>query len=461
MAITAASLIAGRLPASEGVVSPAIEAARAEVERQEAALATQEDGLRAILARATAAEARIEFLKSTGVQASAADQLGVLAEAVESGVLAASQSALQARAEARAADLALRPAREALEKARQALTALEHPDESGAALLLWVEGAGEIGISTFVDQAGWSPSYDLRYDADAGALHLRPYFNLYQQSGEDWTGVNLTISAARPSARATPSTLWPRPVRIMPEPPPIVMAAPKMARGMAESYDGALLAEPAMAASGLPELRLIGDIPTYVIDAPRDLRDGVEGLRVQWRDTVVPARRLAEAVPMLDETAYEVLEGEAWSGGLLLPGPALIWKEGAVMASTDLPLLSDGAPFRIGMGALDGLRLKRHEPGTLEGDTGVLTKSNTRRELVEIELFNDTGLDWPLRVIDRLPYSEQEDLRIETRMTPPASETDRDGQRGIIAWEFDLPAGSTKTLRSETNITWPSDQILQ
>lgn len=461
VAITAASLIEGRLPASEGVVSPAIVAARAEVDRLEAALALKEDALAAILSRAEAAQARIAFLRAVGLDASAADQLSALGEAVEAGVLVASQTSLAAEAEARAADLALRADREAVEKARQALAALEHPDDSGNALLLWVEGAGEIGITTFVSEAGWSPSYDLRYDADAEALHLRPYFNLYQQSGEDWTGVKLTISAARPSERAAPSELWPRPLRIMPEPPPVVMAAPKMARGMAESYDVEMMAEPAIAASGMPELQLIGELPTYVIDAPRDLRDGVEGLRVEWRETVVPAHRLAEAVPMLDETAYELVEGEAWSGGLMLPGPALIWKEGAVVAATDLPLMTDGAPFRIGTGPIDALRLKRREPGTMEGDTGVLSKSNTRRELVEIEVINDTGLDWPLRVIDRLPYSEQEDLRIETRLTPAASETDRDGQRGIVAWEFDLPAGQSKLLRSETNITWPIDQILR
>ena len=78
-----------------------------------------------------------------------------------------------------------------------------------------------------------------------------------------------------------------------------------------------------------------------------------------------------------------------------------------------------------------------------------------------LKVENLTGEDWPLRVIDQVPYSEQEDLVIRHSSTPPASQSDLDGQRGILAWEFDLSAGETQEIRLETTLSWPAGQVLQ
>ncbi|MEZ5686166.1 MAG: DUF4139 domain-containing protein [Paracoccaceae bacterium] len=455
-----ATLIDGRLPASEGAISPAIEAARAEVERLEAALAIKEDDLRRIHARAEAARAQIGFWQGLEASAESADQVASLAQAVGAGTLAATEAAIAAEAEYRAADLALRPDREALEKARQALAALEHPSNDKAALMLWVSGSGTLEISSFVPQAGWQPSYDLRYDEAARELRVSQYFELYQHSGEDWTDVALTISAARPADRAAPSEVWPRLLHAMPDRPIALTASKAATREMMAEADGAVF-EAAPAPEMIPELKLLGEIPTFEIAQPRDLRDGVEGFRVEWQETRVPAAMLAEVAPLYDDHAYRVIEGEAPEGTFFFPGSAMIWQDGSLIGRTDLPFVRAGDEMRVGLGPIETLRATRLMPETMEGDKGVISRSNTRREVVEIEVSNDSGRDWAVRVIDRLPYSEQEDLTIETTATPAPTARDLDDKRGVIAWEFDLAKGAAKTLRTETEITWPIDQILR
>ena len=60
-----------------------------------------------------------------------------------------------------------------------------------------------------------------------------------------------------------------------------------------------------------------------------------------------------------------------------------------------------------------------------------------------------------------MPYSEQDDLEIEVTASPEATETDVDGQRGILGWEFDLPAGGKETITLEQTLTWPEGMVLQ
>ena len=125
---------------------------------------------------------------------------------------------------------------------------------------------------------------------------------------------------------------------------------------------------------------------------------------------------------------------------------------------------SAGAPppgFRFGFGAIDGLRLKRLVPEANEGDRGLISKSNERREVAQISVENLTGRDWPVRLIDQVPYSEQEDLKIDWTATPAPTATDWTDKRGLLAWEFDLGAGKTQAVKLETTIRWPAVQVLQ
>ena len=66
-----------------------------------------------------------------------------------------------------------------------------------------------------------------------------------------------------------------------------------------------------------------------------------------------------------------------------------------------------------------------------------------------------------MRLIDLVPYSEQDDLEITTSANPVPTETDVDGQRGILAWEFDLAAGGKQTITLEHTLSWPAEMVLR
>jgi uncharacterized protein (TIGR02231 family) len=221
---------------------------------------------------------------------------------------------------------------------------------------------------------------------------------------------------------------------------------------------------PMMAEAALSDtaaLQMQGETVTYHYPTAVDLRDGVDDLRLKLDAKTIPVSVLAEAVPLSDPQAYRVAEGSNDTGEILLPGPANLFADGAMVGQTQLPMIAAGDKLRLGFGAIEGIRLTRTMPDTTEGDRGIISKSNERREVVQIDVKNLTNRDWPMRVIDRVPYSEQDDLKISNTFSMQPSASNYDDKRSVLAWRFDLPAGQEKQIRTETTLSWPTDQILR
>ena len=459
--IGSVTLVDGRQPVTGDMTPPAVQAARDEVERLEIALAAREAEVEAIRLKAGAAQEQIAFLRGLKPDSTDAEDLRALSQMVGAEVLSASRAALAAEQEAIAADRALKSDREALDKARQALAALIDEGADKMTLAATVEGSGVLEITTFTPNASWQPVYDLRLDRAAGSLALERGVVVSQASGEDWSGVELTLSTARPAEQSAPSQLWPWLRRIGPPQEPRPMASARAKLESEYAADAAMGAAPAPVLMEAATPEMMGATVTYRYGAPVDIRDGVEALRLKLDDVVLRPEVVAEAVPARDSSAFLVARAPNDSGQVLLPGAATLFADGAMVGQAYLPLTAAGDELRLGFGPIDGIRLERLVPEKTEGDRGVITKSNELREVAILKVENLTGEDWPLRVIDQVPYSEQEDLVIRHSSTPPASQSDLDGQRGILAWEFDLSAGETQEIRLETTLSWPAGQVLQ
>ncbi|WP_295532590.1 mucoidy inhibitor MuiA family protein [uncultured Thioclava sp.] len=454
--IGAVSLIDGRAPALSDQSSAQIKAAQARLQQAREALANSQDQVATIRAKAQAAADQITFLKGAGTQLSDPAQLQAMAQMVGDQILAASERVIAAKADARRAEDALKPLQEAVKQAQAALDALQNPAQDHDVLRAMVSGTGTLTITSFVGNAGWQPTYDLRLDRAAGQLDMERFVSVHQATGEDWRGVDLTLSTARPGGQSAPTAIYPRLARIGPP-----MVAQPLSKSLSRTAGAPAPMRTEAAMTDTAALQMQGETVTYHYPTAVDLRDGVDDLRLKLDAKTIPVNVLAEAVPLSDPQAYRVAEGKNETGEILLPGPANLFADGALVGQTHLPMIAAGDKLRLGFGAIEGIRLTRTMPDTSEGDRGFISKSNARREVVQIEVKNLTAQDWPMRVIDQVPYSEQDDLKIETTATPPATETDYDQKRGVLAWQFDLPAGADKQLRTETTLSWPTDQVLR
>ncbi len=58
--------------------------------------------------------------------------------------------------------------------------------------------SGHINFSYFVTSAGWTPSYDFRFENTSSPLTLNYKADIYQSSGEDWKNVKVVLSTKNP-----------------------------------------------------------------------------------------------------------------------------------------------------------------------------------------------------------------------------------------------------------------------
>lgn len=471
------NLATGRLPAPEVAPPAEVKAAEAEVERLEDVIRGHDEAIAAIRLRVDAANEQWNFLRSLS-EAKAQDALTsgdpealrALTRIVGEETLAARQAAHTAEVEARAAERAKKEDTEALEDARRALAALTTPPKDRAVLTLAVEatqaGSASVDVTTFTHQASWRPVYDMHLTraGTAATLELERSVFVSQQSGEDWQGVDLTLSTARPSEQSTPSTIgpWLRRVFNPKEEGIAYRGSANMALTEADSYAGApMAAEVAAPVAEAAAVVMQGATVTYRYGNPVNIRNGVEDLRLKLDAVSMTPDLKAVAVPSRDQTAFMVAELTNETGEIILPGNAQLYVDGAMVGSTALPLIANGVDAEIGFGPIDGIRLTRNVPDRSEGERGLLVSSNQRDEVAVLKIENLSGESWPLKVLDRVPYSEQDDLEIEYRATPSPSETDIDGKRGVLQWDFELDAGQSKEIRLEHSLQWPEGYTLQ
>jgi hypothetical protein len=69
------------------------------------------------------------------------------------------------------------------------------------------EPAGKVRLNYLVTSATWRPQYRFRAGAEKDPVQLEYLAAIEQQTGEDWTGVDMTLSTAQPQLNATPPEL--------------------------------------------------------------------------------------------------------------------------------------------------------------------------------------------------------------------------------------------------------------
>ena len=474
--VGAVNLSHDRLPVTPDRTSPEVQAAKDDVERLSEVLRGRDVAIAQIRLRVQAAAEQIAFLQSLS-QASAGDTLTAgavadiqaLAQMVGSETLAVRQAAFDAEQEALAAARAREDDVEALDEARKALAALMTPQNDGSMLTFTVNTgeAGEVSIdvSSLEGFANWSPVYDMHLTTgDTPSIDIDRAIVVSQETGQDWLGVKLVLSTARPGEQLAPSGVW-APVRRILSEDDLVRDQLKMAEQapmLSRNIVGAVADETMMEAVPFQaSADFSGATVTYTYPGRVDIRNGVDDLRLPLDTLNLGAEVWAEAVPSRDAIAYRVAEFANTTDEVLLPGQALIFADGTMIGFSQLPLLAAGADTEMGFGPLDGILLNRSTPSKSEGDVGVFSSANQLVEAAVMTVENVTGQDWKILLRDVIPYSEQDNLEVEFTANPAIARRDPDGQRGILEWDLNIAAGEKRDITLDYTLTWPNGYILQ
>ena len=322
-------------------------------------------------------------------------------------------------------------------------------------------------LTYVVGRAGWRPLYDMRLTqppaaGGAATVALTALAEISQNTGQDWRGVGLTVSTARPALNQRVPELTPWYVDV--PPPPAPQPRPMRARAMAKDagaemlYDEAPMAMMAMAPAVMPaevmvaEVQESGTAVSFTISGNIDIPgDGTPHKTTIARHELPPQLDFL-AVPRHTDAVYRRAKLTNSTGAPLLPGPVNLYVGDEYIGQNRLRYTPGGAEVELVLGVEERITVKR-ELVRREVDKRLLRDVRQVAYGYEIKLENLLPTTARVTVQDQYPVSRHDQIKVRLDRVVP--EPVEQSELHILKWQLDLAPAEKKTIRYEYQVEYP------
>jgi uncharacterized protein (TIGR02231 family) len=390
----------------------------------------------------------------------------------------------------------LKKQQELLERNRSELTAGRSRTEREAVLFISTEGGrkASIELSYLVNGANWQQQYNLRANPKKSTVLVEYNAVVNQTSGEDWNGVNINLSTAEPTMVAAAPTLTPMLVAIA---PPVQQAEQQVAslegqvrefqksrkdyikRGIAANEELNVLAlrnqalvfkvggkEFVELQQKMAEIsRVEGISVTYALPGKLTLPSRSDQQLVSIAAITAKADFTLVATPLLTDYVYLQADILNDSDTVLLPGQASMFRDGEFVGKSQLPQVTIGEKFTAGFGIDSQVRLA-HELEDKQSRIQGGNRIDTYNYRIAISNYKNAAVE--LRLLDRLPYTDDASVKIELAKTEPKLSEDTEylrtiRKKGILRWDLTLAPNTIdeKATIVKYSYTMESDRNMQ
>ncbi|MFI6151864.1 mucoidy inhibitor MuiA family protein [Kitasatospora sp. NPDC051170] len=339
----------------------------------------------------------------------------------------------------------------------EALLALDRAEEEPAELVAHLEltveasepGPVALTVAHLVPCALWRPSYRavLSPENPKGSLRLESEAVVWQRTGEDWTGVALTLSTAR-SALATD--------------PPSIAADVLTLRERTDEERRKVeveLREEAVNTLGpaavVPGLDDGGEARVLPAPAPATVPSDGRAHRVPLSAFTTDASSEYACAPELSPLVTQVVRFRNAAGHPLLAGPVELVRDSGFTGRGELRFTAAGAEAELSFGSTDGYRVVRESEE--RQSTGGLTGRQTTVRTVRLHLSRFSGPEERderlVAVRERVPVSEVSAVEVRLRKEECSPAPDSFDAEGIVRWDVPLGPGARRTLTLSYEIT--------
>ena len=327
--------------------------------------------------------------------------------------------------------------------------------------------AGEIGIalSYLANAAQWTPQYELRARPNQKQIGFGYFASIWQQTGEDWSDVTLSLHTNRANRQGNVPVL-----------PPLALQNRQVYPKGSFSSRSAQFSEPPPAAQA--ELAL----SNMAIDARGQIQEvAVSSSTVSFQATIpgkiaVPSARDASAFKVLESN----IEAEFWSEAVpkiqldtylrakivntldlpILPGQALAFVDGKLSSKVFLDKILPEEETELSLGTDANIIVKRREGSQKDTDSGFIDKTTTLTRSYANEVTNYHAVDHKVIIVDQFPIAQNAKIEIR-RQTPKENEvTIEDENNGLFKWEATLKPKEERTFTTSFEVIYPRDWSL-
>jgi uncharacterized protein (TIGR02231 family) len=302
-------------------------------------------------------------------------------------------------------------------------------------------------LTYVIGGATWQPEYDLdfapraRGKAGPGTARLTVGAVVRQTTGEDWQGVRLALSTARPKLGGE-----------APRPAPLLVDGYEQRRDkvlvQAQERREQLGGGGGPAAAGPSAAALDDKGNAFVLTLPRRLDVASDG-RPVWSPVDVvegPATAKLVATPKLDEHVYQVVALKNPAAYPLLDGRVRSYRGGSYVGDSQLRYQAAGEPFEVSLGIDEELRVERKTLDERDRDPAFLSSTKHIVRAYRVTVTNRSGGAETVELRENVPVSLVDDIRVELvgKQTTPGYAFDQG--RGFLTWPVALKSGEQRTI---------------
>jgi uncharacterized protein (TIGR02231 family) len=337
-----------------------------------------------------------------------------------------------------------------------------------------------------VSDCGWAPAYDLVATDLNSPISLKYKAQVYNNTGNEWKDVQLTLSTADPRLSASKPMLSPWFLSYWNGQDQIAYAQKPGAyeyRAQAEreinianqrSYDNYMLdkndignqqyarnltewdalvqgkstAVQQVAMKQIEVSELSADFP---VAAPFSCPSDSKPYMVEIKQMSLPATFSHISVPKLEQSAYLQANIVGWQDLDLIPGPAHVYFAGNYVGMSTIETRNVSDTLSLSFGRDSKIQVSRKLKSEM---TVRKTMGNTKKETYyyDITVRNNRSTPVKLTVYDQIPVSQNGEIIVSTENS---SDGDRDNSTGEIKWELTLQPGESKTWELGYTVKYP------
>jgi uncharacterized protein (TIGR02231 family) len=344
----------------------------------------------------------------------------------------------------------------------------------------------ELVVRYQIASAGWTPFYDARLatgaKGQAAKMQLVRRAAIQQQSGESWDDVALTLSTTRPSATTAAPELQMLSVDYVPDRPlgaaygnvaagiavpaaPAPAAPATRAKAMAEAVSDSDAGRADLEAKA-KEVSATADAQSfqvlYAIPGKVSVAQTGEQKRVQIGAEDLEPSLVVRTVPRLDPLAYLYAKlTMPKTSGPVLPGNVSLFRDGTFVGQGRVPQLAAGEDHELGFGTDDQVKVKRVVIEDKKGESGVFTTTRGEERNFTISVKNLRANPVAVQVLDRIPVSMQQDIKVDATFKPQPTSKDVKDRRGTVAWDLTVAPDQETQIAFGYKVSSPAGKNVQ
>ena len=351
----------------------------------------------------------------------------------------------------------------ALNKVKQQLQELKtNKNKPSGNIVLQFDAATASNIKLkcqyLVSNAGWKPAYDLRSEGIQKNVKLYYKANVYQQTGQDWKNVQISISTGNPSRNNNRPILSPlyvhfaylhqqRSNKVLGE-QGTNMATTYKKDKVSEEYEDAYQYNSQQTEN---QLSIV-----YKINNKQNINSDGKSNLVALKTYEMPTKYVYHSVPKLDQSAFLLAKISQWSKYNLISGKANIFFEGAYVGKTYINsgVTSDTLLLSMGRDASIVVQRKTIDKYT---KTQLLSNNKKVRFGYEINIKNKKNIPIEIEILDQIPVSQNNKIDVALEENSGAEYTENIGK---ILWKLKILPRKSKKVHFIYTVKYPKKQTV-